>query len=103
MPKKDIHPKYYPNATVTCACGNTFTTGSTKPELRVDVCHKCHPFYTGEERIIDTGGTIERFKRKQKEAALKQKAKRRKQETEKMEERKTEKQPRTLRELLEKS
>jgi len=59
--KKDIHPKYYPNAIVHCACGNTFTVGSTKPSLRVDVCAKCHPFYTGEQRIVDTTGQVERF------------------------------------------
>lgn len=59
--KKDIHPKYYPNATVVCACGNTWTTGSTKPELRTDVCSKCHPFFTGQQRIVDTGGQVERF------------------------------------------
>ncbi|MDD2430668.1 MAG: 50S ribosomal protein L31 [Firmicutes bacterium] len=61
--KENIHPKYF-TAKVTCACGNTFETGSTKPELRVDICSKCHPFYTGKQKIIDTGGRVERFKRK---------------------------------------
>ena len=59
--KKGIHPKYFDNATVTCACGNTFTVGSTKPSLRIDVCSKCHPFFTGEQRIVDTAGQVERF------------------------------------------
>ena len=62
--KTKIHPKYYDNAKVTCLCGNTFTTGSTKPELRVEVCSKCHPFYTGEQRIVDTMGRVERFKKR---------------------------------------
>lgn len=59
--KKDIHPQYYPEATVVCACGNTWTTGSTKPELRTDVCSNCHPFFTGQQRIVDIGGQVERF------------------------------------------
>ena len=58
--KAGIHPKYV-EATVTCACGNTFTVGSTKPQLRVDVCSKCHPFFTGQQRILDTAGRVERF------------------------------------------
>lgn len=62
--KKDIHPKYYPEAVVTCACGNTWTTGSTQPEIRTDVCSKCHPFFTGEQRIVDTEGQVDRFYKK---------------------------------------
>ena len=61
--KKDIHPKYY-EAKVICACGNTFTTGSTKPELHVDICSKCHPFYTGRQRAVAAGGSIERFNKR---------------------------------------
>lgn len=65
--KKDIHPTYYPEAKVTCACGNTWTTGSTKPELRVDICSACHPFYTGEQqRIVDLEGQVDRFYRRLK-------------------------------------
>jgi len=64
--KAKIHPKYYDNAKVTCLCGNTFTTGSTKPEVKIEVCSKCHPFYTGEQRIVDTMGRVERFKKKYK-------------------------------------
>ena len=62
MPKKDIHPTYFPEAKVKCACGNAFTVGATKPEIHVEICYKCHPFYTGEEKLIDTAGRVERFK-----------------------------------------
>ncbi|MBM3166124.1 MAG: 50S ribosomal protein L31 [Chloroflexi bacterium] len=64
--REKIHPKYYHDARVVCSCGNTLTTGSTKKELRVELCSKCHPFYTGEQRIVDTAGRVERFKRKYK-------------------------------------
>lgn len=59
--KEGIHPTYYPEARVICSCGNTWTTGSTQPELRTDVCSQCHPFYTGEQRIVDTAGQVDRF------------------------------------------
>lgn len=59
--KEGIHPTWYPDAKVICACGNTWTTGATRPELRVDVCSKCHPFFTGERRIVDTEGQVDRF------------------------------------------
>jgi len=62
--KEGIHPKYYPEAQVICACGNTWTVGATVPEIRTDVCSNCHPFFTGEQRIVDTGGQVERFMRK---------------------------------------
>ncbi len=61
--KADIHPKY-DVATVTCGCGNTFQTRSTKQQLRVDICSRCHPFFTGEQRLVDTGGQVERFRRR---------------------------------------
>lgn len=64
--REGIHPTYYHDATVTCSCGNTFTTGSTSKTLRVDVCSKCHPFYTGQQRIVDTAGQVERFMRRQR-------------------------------------
>lgn len=64
--KDKIHPKYYPDAVVRCACGNTFTTGSTVKELRVEVCSKCHPFFTGQQRFMDTAGRIEKFRKKYK-------------------------------------
>ncbi len=60
---KDIHPKYY-EATVTCACGNTFTTGSTKENLKVEICSECHPFYTGKQKFVERGGRVEKFKKK---------------------------------------
>jgi large subunit ribosomal protein L31 len=59
--KEDIHPEWYPEARVVCACGNTWLTGSTVPEIRTDVCSACHPFYTGEQRIVDTEGQVDRF------------------------------------------
>jgi large subunit ribosomal protein L31 len=61
--KQGIHPEYR-IATVHCACGNTFQTRSTKSELRVEVCSNCHPFYTGKQKLLDTGGRVERFQRK---------------------------------------
>ncbi|MBN1374664.1 MAG: 50S ribosomal protein L31 [Dehalococcoidia bacterium] len=64
--KEKIHPKYFPDAKVTCSCGNTFTTGSTRETLKVELCNKCHPFFTGEQKIIDTAGRIERFNKKYK-------------------------------------
>ncbi len=64
--KDKIHPKYYTDAQVTCACGNTFVTGSTQKVLKVEVCSNCHPFFTGERRIMDTAGQVERFKRRYK-------------------------------------
>ena len=62
--KSDIHPAYYRDATVVCSCGNTWTTGSTKKEIRVELCSKCHPFFTGEQRIVDTEGRVERLIRR---------------------------------------
>ena len=61
--REGIHPKYT-NATVRCACGETFETGSTKPELRVEICSQCHPFFTGKQKIVDTGGRVDKFKKK---------------------------------------
>jgi len=67
--KDGIHPKYYPDAKVVCACGNTWTTGSTVPELRTEICSNCHPFYTGQQqRLVDTEGRVERFERRVQEA-----------------------------------
>jgi large subunit ribosomal protein L31 len=64
--KPKIHPEYYNDAKVVCACGNTFTIGSTKKMVKVELCSKCHPFYTGEQRVVDTMGRVERFKRRYK-------------------------------------
>ena len=58
--KKELHPEYM-ECTVRCTCGNTFTTRSTKPELKVDICNECHPFFTGQQKFIDTGGRLQRF------------------------------------------
>ncbi|MBI2052406.1 MAG: 50S ribosomal protein L31 [Candidatus Sungbacteria bacterium] len=60
--KTNIHPKYYPDAKVRCVCGNSFTVGSTKESFEVEICHACHPFYTGKEKMIDTAGRVEKFK-----------------------------------------
>jgi len=62
--KQNIHPKYYSDCKVICACGNTFVTGSIIPEIKVEVCGACHPFYTGKEKFVDTEGRVERFQRK---------------------------------------
>jgi large subunit ribosomal protein L31 len=61
--KQGIHPDYM-ETRVTCSCGNTFTTRSVKPELHVELCNQCHPFYTGKQKLVDTGGRVERFQRK---------------------------------------
>ena len=61
--KQGIHPEYV-EATVKCACGETFKTRSTKPELRVDICSKCHPFFTGKQKLVDAGGRVDKFKKK---------------------------------------
>jgi len=71
--KADTHPTYYPQAKVICSCGSTWLTGSTIPEIRTDVCNNCHPFYTGEQRIVDSAGQVDRFmkrlERRQSDAA----------------------------------
>ena len=66
--KNDIHPTYYADCKASCACGNTFITGSTKKEIRVEVCAACHPFFTGEQKFVDTEGRVDKFIRKRKEA-----------------------------------
>ena len=69
--KKSIHPEFHDNCKVTCACGNTFTTGSTMKEIRVELCNQCHPFYTGKQKFVDTARRVEKFQEKfaKKEAA----------------------------------
>ena len=62
--KENLHPQYYPEATVTCVCGATWKTGSTSKEVRVDICSNCHPFYTGKQKLVDTEGRVDRFRRK---------------------------------------
>lgn len=67
--KSDIHPQYFPKAKVSCACGNKFTVGSTKPEIQIEICYACHPFYTGKEKLIDTAGRVEKFKARREKAS----------------------------------
>ncbi len=69
--KKEIHPTYFPQAKVVCACGNTFTLGSTKENIEVEICSACHPFYTGNDKVLDTAGRVEKFKTKRANAAPK--------------------------------
>lgn len=67
--KKDIHPKWYPQARITCSCGHTFTAGSTLEEIHVGICSACHPFFTGQMKYVDTAGRVERFQQKQAAAS----------------------------------
>jgi len=67
--KSDIHPKYFSNAIAKCACGAVFTIGSTKEKISVEICSNCHPFYTGNEKVLDTAGRVERFKARQAKKA----------------------------------
>lgn len=69
--KKDIHPTYYADARIQCACGKTHRTGSTKKETEIEICANCHPFFTGKEKLIDTAGRVEKFRAKQKRAKSK--------------------------------
>ena len=72
--KTEIHPQYYIDAKVSCSCGNKFTVGSTQKEIKVEICSACHPFFTGNEKVIDTAGRVERFKAKRAAAQPKAKA-----------------------------
>ena len=67
--KAQIHPTWYPDAKVTCACGNSFVVGATVPEIRVEVCYNCHPFYTGQMKYVDTAGRVDAFKTKLSKAS----------------------------------
>lgn len=67
--QKELHPEYFPAAKVVCACGNKFTVGSTKPEIHVEICSNCHPFYTGEAKVLDAAGRVEKFKARRAIAA----------------------------------
>ena len=93
--KASIHPKYY-QTNVTCACGNTFTVGSTQESIRIELCSKCHPFYTGEQRFVDTASRIQKFQDKQSVATKYQSRIVKKKEIQKQKE----SQPKTLREML---
>jgi len=77
--KKNIHPQYFPNAQVKCACGASFTVGSTKEFLEVEICSRCHPFYTGKEKLIDAMGQVQKFRKRlarKEELAKKRKGRR---------------------------
>jgi len=67
--KKDIHPEYHKDAVITCACGNSFVTGSTMKEIRVELCNKCHPFYTGKQKFVDTARRVEKFQERSAKVA----------------------------------
>ncbi|HEY4493643.1 MAG TPA: 50S ribosomal protein L31 [Candidatus Paceibacterota bacterium] len=67
--KKDTHPTYYTNALVTCSCGNSFTVGGTQEKIKVEICSACHPFFTGDKKVIDTAGRVERFKTRSSKAS----------------------------------
>ena len=67
--KKDTHPQYFPKAKITCACGSTFEAGGTKEGIKVEICSKCHPYFTGKEKLIDTAGKVEKFKARRAKAA----------------------------------
>lgn len=69
--KKDIHPTFYTNALVTCVCGAKFSVGSTKETIDVEICSQCHPFYTGNEKVLDTAGRVDRFKKRVAKSAAK--------------------------------
>ena len=92
--KAAIHPQFFENAQVICQCGNTFTIGSTQPVIHVELCDKCHPFYTGEQRFVDTGSRIEKFNKKVVVGQLHVTKKKEK------EKQKADNAPKTLREML---
>jgi len=102
--KSNIHPKYYDNCKVTCVCGNSFITGSTLPEIKVEICSKCHPFFTGEMRYVDTLGRVEKFKQKQAGASVKKYIKKKERKLLKRleAEKKEAEKPKTLKEMLSK-
>lgn len=94
--KANIHPKYFENAQVVCACGNKFTLGSTQELIRIELCNKCHPFYTGEQKYVDSASRIQKFQAKQKTASQYVNRKVKKD----VEQKEKEQQPKTLREML---
>jgi len=94
--KQNIHPKFFDQAQVICVCGNHFTTGSTQEVIHVELCHKCHPFYTGEQKFIDSASRIQRFQKKQDIAKTFTVKKVKKLE----EKKKRDQAPKTLREML---
>jgi large subunit ribosomal protein L31 len=98
--KSGIHPQWYNDAKVSCACGNTFTVGAAKPEIRVDICAKCHPFFTGEMKFVDTLGRVERFQQKQQHAKAQAKTLAEKKKKKQDQQVAAEHRPRSLKEML---
>jgi large subunit ribosomal protein L31 len=98
--KKDIHPKWFSEAKVTCACGNTFTVGSTQEEIRVEVCSACHPFFTGQQKFVDSLGRVEKFQKKQEAAKTNLVSKRQKRLQKKISLGKEDQGPKSLKEML---
>lgn len=96
--KKKIQPQFYENAQVICACGNTFTTGSTEKEIRVQICAACHPFFTGEMKYVDVQGRVEKFEKQRKKAKALQKLQKKK-----IKKKRQKKEPQTLKEALKSS
>lgn len=81
MPKASIHPTYYPESKITCSCGATYTIGSTHKSLKVDICRECHPYYSGNQKFIDTAGRVDRFREKMATAQARQSDKNKKKST----------------------
>jgi len=103
--KANIHPQWYPEAQVTCACGNKFAVGSTQPEIQVEICSQCHPFFTGSMKYVDTAGRVEKFQAKQNAVLGKKLLKKKERRLLKRLEREKEEKdrPKTFREMLQKS
>lgn len=96
--KAKIHPQYYHDCVVSCACGNSFTTGSTKPQIQVEICSACHPFYTGKMKFVDTLGRVEKFQKKMTAAKAKKYLK--KSQRQQLKAKEEGKRPVTLKEML---
>jgi large subunit ribosomal protein L31 len=94
--KPDTHPTWYPEAVVTCACGTTFTVGATVPKIETEVCASCHPFFTGEQRIVDTAGQVDRFMRRLEAGIAQRQTERERQQQRKAAEREAKRQRRGL-------
>lgn len=98
--KKDIHPKYYEEAKIACSCGHQFSAGSTLPQLKVEICSACHPFYTGQQKLVDTEGRVEKFEKRRAHANKAAQTEAKKKLKIKEEEQKRREQPKTLRDML---
>lgn len=98
--KANLHPTWYPQAQVSCACGNTFTTGSTIPEIHVEICSKCHPLFTGQAKLVDTLGQVDRYTKKVEVSKVKQEVRRKIEEARRAKVEVKKKERPTLKELL---